>query len=133
MPYWGLVQTNGRELRAPGYHRIDMMSIQWAMTVPHDGDPLEVDFGFINIMPFLFGPAEADWPPVQLAFFREIDDPAPRAVRQREPYHVLKGDKLYCVPGAVRLTQSNTKWHDDGDDDVVTPPPPIPSAYERTK
>lgn len=128
MPYWGLVQEDGRELKAAGYHRIDMLSISWVMTEPHDRDPNEVDFGFTNVTPFVFGAAECDWPPVQLAFFRELDDPAPRAVQQRS-FHVLKDDRLYCAPGAVRLTQHNTRWRDD--DNEVVPSPPAPSEYER--
>ena len=78
MPYIGIFRDDGREVDAPGYHRLDLSRYRFKLSPPDKGG----HFMVINVDPIVWEMTTHAWDVVKsAALFDEVDD--------REPFHFL--------------------------------------------
>lgn len=80
MPFLGLIDVRGQEIKGRGYHRLDMSEITFKITPPRDPS---IHLTFVNQSPVRWPRAEGNWLEVSgCCIFAEIDDEKPLAVFQ---------------------------------------------------
>jgi hypothetical protein len=108
MPFIGLTDVHGKEIKGDGYHRIDMSEINFKITPPRSAD---VHLTFVNTSTLKWPVAQRQWPDVYgCAVFTEIDDESPSFVRpfSHSPQHVSADSFLAIGPGQLTMDQTIT-------------------------
>lgn len=108
MPFLGLVDPHGIEIKASGYHRIDLSQFPFKISPPNDPT---IHFVFINQIAIMWPAAKGKWPDVSgCCVFAEIDDEKPVIVRMfpGPARRLLAGEILSMGPGQLRLDQTVT-------------------------
>ncbi len=108
MPFLGLVNAYGEEIKASGYHRIDLSQFPFKISPPNDP---AIHLVFINQTSIVWPMAKGKWPEVSgCCVFAEIDDEKPVIVRMfpGPPRRLIVGETLAMGPGQLRLDQTIT-------------------------
>jgi len=117
MPYYGLLDQFGRELRSGGYHRLDAANARYKISPPSvkPADHLT----FVNADSIQWPPAGAAWAVEALAIFDEADSPNPLVTTPISRGKLSVGDIILIPAGGLKIG-----WHGrrDGDNEPVPPP-----------
>jgi hypothetical protein len=108
MPFIGLIDSHGKEIKGAGYHRIDMSEINFKITPPRNAD---VHLTFVNTSTVKWPVAQKQWPDVHgCAVFTEIDDEQPAFVRKfTSPSQSVAADSYLAMgPGQLSMDQTVT-------------------------
>ncbi len=107
MPFMGLLDKHGTEIKGKGYHRIDGSEITFKISPSNDPS---VHWIFVNTSPVIWPTAISPWPNVHsVCVYNEIDDEMPIVIT---PLHVngfVKGDLLVMAPGQLTMTMRINK------------------------
>src|SRR5215471_774461 len=99
MPYYGLLDSNGRELVGAGYHRVVCEQARYVLTAAQTA---EHDHCFINLEEISFPLAFGYWDVVSIAVYDEADSIEP-FVKSRLAHRrlLMYGDMLRAPPGSI--------------------------------
>jgi hypothetical protein len=103
MPFLGLIDTQGHEVRGEGYHRIDMSEIRFKISPPRN---VTSHFEFVNTSAILWSYSQNQWPTVSgVGIYNEVDDKRPLIIRTflSSPMHVPVGDTIIMAPGQLTM------------------------------
>lgn len=116
MPYFGLLDRNGKEIRGAGYHRLDAAEFRFKMSPGKDGGP---ELSFINLDPIMFPAARENWPIVAcIAIYDEIDSRDPIAAKPLlDTIKCSAGDHIGLAPSFMQITW----WSSDRKSNEIGP------------
>lgn len=103
VPFLGLIDLQGLEIVAAGYHRIDMSNFPFKVSPPNDPS---VHFIFVNLTLIQWPIAKEKWQDVSgCCVFSEVDDEKPTIVRMfpGPPKQVSVDETVGMGPGQLKL------------------------------
>lgn len=102
MPFMGLLDKHGKELKGDGYHRIDSSGITFKISPSNEPN---VHWVFVNTSAVIWPTATGPWPNVHsVCVYNEIDDELPIVITPLHASGFGKGDLLVMAPGQLTMT-----------------------------